>query len=133
MTYARAPKRQDYAHIYVCVRRPDCSSIICDDGKLLAWTRWDDAVAEAGRRSMIVVGWFWFKEHYLPQLSPVPSAARIIQRTRRGTQFFHAEMDAPAVELRQFNRFDDFDFLSESKATREAKIARAKVWPEGLK
>lgn len=132
-TYIRAQKQQEYAHVYVCVDRYNLGSLFVEDGRLLAWTHWDDAFAEAGRHSMIVVGWFSFKERYLPRLANAPTAARIIQRTRRGLRLFHAEINASALELRNLNRFDDYDFLSASKATRAAMIARAKVWPEGMK
>ncbi len=134
MTYPRAEKQQDYAHVYLCVRRDGaCTSLFAEDGRLKAWTRWDDAVSQAGAHGMIVVNWFWFKAHYLPRLVEAPRAAQIVHRSRRNTQLFHAELDAPAIELRRLETFDHFTFTSLPEPTRARMIAKAKVWPEGLK
>ena len=128
--HPRAEKRQDYAHIYVCVRT-DAADALRDkrDSHLLAWTNYAQAATFAGRCGMIVVNWEGFLTRYLPRLPERPEAARIIVDSKRGRHKYHAELDASPEELRTLNTYCEWE-LRRSPETLGGKLKRAKVWQE---
>lgn len=129
VAYQRTEKRKDYARLYLAVQEDHSRALLSDNNKALAWTDWQQAKIAAGRNGMIVVNWEYFQTHILTGLFVRPAALRVCVTTKRGSKYYHAELDAPADQLRTLNQYCEWELKRRPDAIK-AEVGELKVRPE---
>jgi hypothetical protein len=124
-------RRRSYARIYVPISGDKLAVATEPDGRMKAFTHYDDARdLTMKRQGFIVTGFSFFRDRLLDGLTVRPAAMRVYVRGYGGVMAtYHAQMDATPEELGTLNEVMPSDELLHPRRVLAIR-SRARVWKE---